>query len=241
MNNPDTDLTTILLNKFPEANLFKEYDKDDTKEAHNSIKTFLTFNFYNEKLTGEDEKNLYFKNLTTNRISIANMIEEKNTIMFRPFSLKDRNEEEKTFSLCNSGITCVRINEKGMFIEESSLIELPITIKQYDNETIKKISEDLPIEILYYLPSHLLDILTNEYRLKPDLLIKVAFLRGRYYKTEKRMRVDYYINQDIPYESYSYDMNRYDTLDKSNTYIEYLKYMYDQKLYSSNLIRIRKK
>lgn len=248
MNNPDTDLTTKLLNKFPEANLFEGYNESEREVALNSIKTFLTLNFYNEKLIAQDEKYLYFRNLTTDSRSWVLMDDapkKRNIIRFLPFDKIDYNEEVKTFNLCNSGITCVRINEKGMFIEESSLIELPITIKHYDNETIKEISKDLPVEIPYYVHSYLLDILTNEYHLKPDLLIKVAFFEKFYTSSNRirvdRMKVDYYINQDIQYESNMYDVADINKSNKSNAYIAYIKYMYEQNLYSSNLIRIKKR
>ncbi len=96
MNNPDTDLPTILLNKFPEV-----IDKKDELACKN-LNVFLTLNLYNEKYIGENNLSIHFKNSITGKNSIAckPFSKDKNSIQFVPYNDVHVNEAI-AFSICN--------------------------------------------------------------------------------------------------------------------------------------------
>ena len=257
MNNPSTDLITILLIKFPEfkdiitSNGFKSNFGDDKK----SLKTFLFLNSYNEQLSSETDTDLFFKNLNTGQVSIAHITDSEtygSTIEFAPYYRhcnitlnSDYPNEAIAFSICNPHFTCVRLNEMGMFIEEYSKKYL-ITTEFYDFEAIKNIFNK--IDFTYYtlydytmiiytllekLKSSVEDLSINmkkNYSLVPDMIIECKAPYDNTYV--------YFKTNDLTIDCCTASRDGY------QFYSRYLNFMKEQRYYNddkkTSRIRIRR-
>ncbi len=252
MNNKNTDLMDLFLNKFPKMKnerLKKGFEIKD-------LRALLSLNSYNEEFVEVDKENniLVFKNLNTLRKSIAYMTTSKTSgcycFEFVPVNgsfspdVRQDNFEAKAFSFCNSHFTCIRINNNGMFIEKFHT-RSKITTEFFDNEAINRILgdsdciyyEDKLVKLLKKLDSSvedLSDTIDKKYQLSPDLLIEALYYEP-YFATISY--INFYKNGIM------IDNAKDEFPDSIFPYAKYLNFMKEQGFYDdnkNNLIRIRK-
>ena len=256
MNNPSTDLLNLFLNKFPECNVIITSDEFKSNFVNDrSLKTFLFLNSYNEQLFRKTDTDLFFKNLNTEKVSIAHITDSKMSnspsIEFAPYF--DYNEfrtvlnskhfdEAIAFSICNSHFICVRINKNGMFIEDYFKGDA-ISTELYDVYAIKSIIKGYyelydNNKILFYLldnlKSSVKDLSFNikeKLGLYPDTVIKCCDYQGTFKAVFEKSGIEIYR----------------DSFDFSNIrqfYAQFLRFMKERDYYSDviekNYIRIRR-
>ena len=256
MNNSNTDLTTILLNKFPEV-----IDKKD-EIAYKNLRYILTLIFNNESLKGEYDKYLHFENLITRCKSIAGIkdSETNKSIQFVPYNDENVNEAI-AFSICNSYFTCIRINKEGMFIEKQDLHAYNLKTKYYDNmalkeiignylkkeyeyndnKTIEKVIDDeiqnntlkliRILQVMDYSIDNLSDMIAKKYNINPDFLVEA----DSYDDLSQKLQVIFSKN-NISSDSYIVEFPTPISL-----YPKYLTFMANQGLYIDNPIQIKRK
>lgn len=255
MNNKNTNLMDLLLNKFPKGNIINN-TSFCSKFTSQDLKTFLSLNSYNETLVSETDTDLFFKNLNTEKVSIAHITDSKMSnspsIEFAPYF--DYNEfrtvlnskhfdEAIAFSICNSHFICVRINKNGMFIEDYFKGDA-ISTELYDVYAIKSIIDKGYYElydnnkILFYLLDNLKssveDLSFNikeKLGLYPDTVIKCCDYQGTFKAVFEKSGIEIYR----------------DSFDFSNIrqfYAQFLRFMKERDYYSDviekNYIRIRR-
>ena len=253
MNNPDTDLPTILLNKFPEV-----IDKKDELACKN-LNVFLTLNLYNEKYIGENNLSIHFKNSITGKNSIAckPFSKDKNSIQFVPYNDVHVNEAI-AFSICNSYFTCIRINNEGMFIEKQDLHAHNLKTEYYDKISLEEIiCNYIKTEYSYndaermingyYFQNNTIrltwilqfmeysfddssDIIAKKYNINPDFLVEA----DSYDDLGQKLLVKFSKNS-IPLDSYIVEFPT-----PINLYAKYLIFMANQGLYNDNPIQIKR-